>query len=92
MTTFISNQILSSSVKSQAIKIDMRLLNNRYNIELNNIKGNEYEKRSNKIALDRKYAVVKEALISLYQLGIQHDCNLRELLDNYNIVVGEVIK
>lgn len=92
MTTFISNQTLSSYAKSQAIEIDMRLLNNRYLIELNNVKGNEYEKRSSKIALDHKYAIVKEALISLYELGIQHNCNLSELLFNYNTVIGEVIK
>ena len=94
MTTFTSTQTLSATVKAQAIAIDSKLLDNRYMIELNAIvakKLGSYEERSARIALDRKYNTVREALVSLYDLGIQHNCNLAELLANYNVVVGQAI-
>lgn len=77
---------------SSAQATDNRLLDNRYRIERNTIlsaKLGVYEERSAIIALDKKYAVVREALGGLYDLGIQHTCNLRELLDQYNVVVGQ---
>lgn len=77
-----------------SINIDNRLLDNRYIIELNVIlssKLSAYEERSARIALDRKYHVVRTALNDLYDLGIQHTCNLRELLENYNVVVGQAV-
>jgi hypothetical protein len=86
--------INTSSSFYQAIAIDNRLLDNRYSIELNAIhamKLNAYEERSARIALDRKYNTVRSALEGLYDLGIQHTCNLRELLENYNIVVGQTL-
>jgi len=94
MTTFTSTQTLSVTVKAQAITIDGKLLDNRYIIELNAIvakKLSAYKERSARIALDRKYKTVREALVSLYDLGIQHNCNLAELLANYNVVVGQAI-
>jgi len=72
-----------------SINIDNRLLNNRYAIELNTIKTSglgAYEERSAKIQLDKKYATVREALTGLYDLGIQHSCNLSELLVNFETV------
>lgn len=86
--------VTTSAANTQAIAIDFRLLDNRYMIELNSIIDSNlgtYEERSARIALDRKYAVVREALTSLYDLGIQHNCNLRELLENYNVVVGQAV-
>lgn len=86
--------VTTSAANTQAIAIDFRLLDNRYVIELNAIlasKLNAYEERSARIALDRKYATVREALTGLYDLGIQHNCNLRELLENYNVVVGQAV-
>lgn len=84
---------MTNSITS-SIAIDLRLLNNRYNIELQEItemKLSEYETRSACIALDKKYSTVKSALEGLYDLGVQHTCNLSELLSNYNIIVGQVI-
>lgn len=84
----MTTSIISSSTQA----IDARLLDNRYAIELNIILASRlgaYEERSARIALDRKYSVVREALKGLYDLGIQHTCNLRELLDTYNVVVGQ---
>ena len=79
---------------ASAIAVDFRLLDNRYMIELNVIlasKLSAYDERSAKIALDRKYNTVREALHGLYKLGIQHTCNLSELLANYNVVVGQAV-
>ena len=79
---------------TSAIAVDFRLLDNRYMIELNVIlasKLSAYDERSAKIALDRKYNTVREALHGLYKLGIQHTCNLSELLANYNVVVGQAV-
>jgi len=90
---FVSTSTLSTAVKTQAIAIDNRLLDNRYAIELaqvNTIKS-AYDQRSAKIALDRKYACVREALFGLYDLGIQHNCNLSDLLVNFDVVVGSAV-
>lgn len=79
---------------ASAIAVDFRLLDNRYMIELNVIlasKLSAYEERSAKIALDRKYNTVREALGGLYDLRIQHNCNLSELLDQYNVVIGQAV-
>ena len=90
----MTTQTLSSANFASAIAVDFRLLDNRYIIELNTICASNigaYEERSAKIALDRKYNTVREALRSLYDLGIQHNCNLSELLANYNVVVGQAV-
>ena len=78
-----------------SINIDNRLLDNRYILELNVIlssKLNAYEERSAKIALDRKYSVVRTALEGLYELGIQHSCNLSDLLKDYKVITGETVR
>ena len=79
---------------ASAIAVDFHLLDNRYMIELNAIldsKLSAYEERSARIALDRKYDTVREALRGLYDLGIQHSCNLSELLAQYNVIVGQAV-
>lgn len=85
---------LSAANFASTIAVDFRLLDNRYTLELNAILASKlgaYEERSAKIALDRKYNTVREALQGLYDLGIQHNCNLSELLANYNVVVGQTV-
>lgn len=78
---------LTQEQKTQAISIDNRLLNTRYRLEVEAIKASsksEYEKRYLLSQVDNKYYIVREALVGLYDLGIQHCCNLSELLGNYN--------
>lgn len=82
-------KVALNKVQVEAIRIDLHLINNRYALELKELEGaNDYEVRYKKSRLDRKYDVVKEALLGLYDLGIQHNCNLRQLLDNYNEIVA----
>ena len=82
----------TSIISSSAQAVDNRLLDNRYIIELSTILNSNlgvYEERSARINLDRKYSTVRQALQGLYDLGIQHQCNLSELLANYSVVIGQ---
>ena len=91
---FVSTSVLSDVVKAECIKLDMRLLNNRKVIETAAIKAqglSAYDERSAFIAMNKKYETVEAALVSLYDIGIQHTCNLADLLANYNVVVGSAI-
>jgi hypothetical protein len=60
---------------------DLRLIGNRKAIELNDIKAtNEYEIRSLQISINKKYAAITEALDGLYQLGIEHNYTIAQLV------------
>lgn len=66
---------------------DLRLLSNRKAIELSNIKAtNEYEIRSAKIIIERKYKIVIEALEGLYEMGVEHSCSLVELINSFDSI------
>jgi outer membrane protease len=61
---------------------DLRLISNRQAIEINNIKTtNEYEARGFKIAITKKYATIVEALEGLYELGIEHNYTIAQLVE-----------
>lgn len=66
--------------------IDLRLLANRKALELQGLSKDSYTDRGTIISIERKYAVVIEALQGLYMLNIQHNCSLVELLVHYNLI------
>lgn len=63
---------------------DLRLLSNRKALEVAGLSKDNYEQRFQLIVIEKKYAVVIEALEGLYNLGIQHSCSLVDLLNEYN--------
>lgn len=63
---------------------DLRLLSNRKALEVAGLSKDNYEQRFQLISIEKKYAVVIEALEGLYNLGIQHSCSLVDLLNEYN--------
>lgn len=70
-----------------ALNTDLRLLNNRKAIELNSLTGmNEYDLRGAQIKIEWKYQVIIEALEGLYELGVQHSCNLAYLVNNLEAI------
>ncbi len=66
---------------------DLRLLSNRKALELNSLSNlNEYELRSAKIRIEWKFQVIIEALEGLHDLGINHSCNLSELVNTFEAI------
>jgi hypothetical protein len=66
---------------------DLRLLSNRKAIELNSISTtNEYEKRSAVININKKYAVIIEALEGLYAIGVEHSCSLASIVATFDTI------
>jgi hypothetical protein len=87
-TTPINN---ATPVKDVTLNVnyqtDLRLLSNRKAIELNSISiDNAYERRLAMINIEKKYAVIIEALVGLYELGIEHNCSLASIISIYTSI------
>lgn len=69
------------------LNTDLRLLNNRKAIELNSLVNlNAYDLRSAQMKINWKYEVIVEALTGLHKLGVEHSCNLSELVANFEAI------
>lgn len=69
------------------LNIALHLVSNRKSLELNSLSfNNAYDLRSAQIKINWKYEVIVEALESLYALGIEHSCNLSELIANFDAI------
>lgn len=69
------------------LNTDLRLLSNRKAIELNNLYNlNAYDLRSAQIKINWKYEVIIEALTGLHEIGVEHVCNLSELVYSFDAI------
>jgi hypothetical protein len=83
-TTTLSVNNTASNVNFQT---DLRLLTNRKIIELNAISTtNEYERRGAILKIEQKYTVIIEALVGLYDLGIEHSCSLASIISTFHSI------
>lgn len=69
------------------LNTDLRLLSNRKAIELNSLSNlNAYDLRSAQIKINWKYEVIIEALTGLHEMGVEHSCNLSDLINNFEVI------
>lgn len=69
------------------LNTDLRLLSNRKAIELNSLSNlNAYDLRSAQIKINWKYEVIIEALTGLHEMGVEHSCNLSDLISNFEAI------
>ncbi len=62
---------------------DLRLLEGYYTRELQTISGSDWEARNNKVAIEMKYSVLREALVGLHELNIRLTVSLHRLINEY---------
>ncbi len=74
------------TTNNTAFNNDIRLLNNRKAIELQNLSTDAFIARGQQATIERKYKVVIEALQGLYDLNIQHSCSLIELINSFDSI------
>lgn len=88
-TELTQEEILKDNAcRLQKVKLDLRFLKNRRALEyqqLDSIK-NEYERRSLKVVIDRKYNTIKEAIVSLHKLGIMYNYSLGRLIEEFETI------
>ena len=68
------------------LNIDIRLINTRKELAIKEIKVqslSKYDERSAMIRLDWKVEVLTEALTSLHDLGVAHNCSISNLWDEF---------